>query len=66
MAGFDPKSEGFEAERRTFENEALGVTIRLAKHQMSVGRTDQAVKWVEHAIFIDPLQEISHRRVIQG
>ena len=70
MAGHDPKSEGFEdwieAERRSLENEALGATIRLAQHHLDIGRADQAVKWAEHAIQIDPLREISHRLAIEA
>lgn len=70
MAGHDPKSEGFEdwieAERRTLENEALGATIRLAQHHMEAGQSDQAVKWAEHAIRIDPLREVSHRLAIEA
>ncbi len=70
MSGHDSKSEGFEdwieAERRSLENEALGATIRLAKHQLRAGRTDQVVKWAEHAIRIDPLQEVSHRLMIEA
>ncbi len=38
MEGHVSKSEGFEdwidTERRIFENEALGVMIRLAQHQL--------------------------------
>ncbi|MGR3290403.1 MAG: BTAD domain-containing putative transcriptional regulator [Paracoccaceae bacterium] len=70
MAGHDPKSEGFEdwveTERRTLENEALGTTIRLAQHHMNAGNTEQAIKWAEHAIRIDPLREVSHRLVIEA
>ncbi|MGR3344123.1 MAG: BTAD domain-containing putative transcriptional regulator [Paracoccaceae bacterium] len=70
MAGHDPKSEGFEdwveAERRTLENEALGTTIRLAQHHMNAGNTEQAIKWAEHAIRIDPLREVSHRLAIEA
>ena len=70
MAGHDPKSEGFEdwveAERRTLENEALGATIRLAQHQLNAGDNEQAVKWAEHAIRIDPLREVGHRLAIEA
>ncbi len=70
MAGHDPKSEGFEdwveVERRTFDNEAVGTTIRLAQHHMNSGHSDQAVKWSEHAIRIDPLREVSHRLMIEA
>ena len=70
MAGHDPKSEGFEdwieTERRSLENEALGATIRLSQHHMNAGHADQAIKWAEHAIRIDPLREVSHRLLIEA
>ena len=70
MAGHDPKSEGFEdwveVERRILENEALGATIRVAQHHLTARRADQAIKWAEHAIRIDPLREVSHRLVIEA
>ena len=70
MAAHEPKSEGFEdwieVERRTLENEALGATIRLAQKHLSSGYPDQAIKWADHAIRIDPLREISHRLAIEA
>lgn len=70
MAGYDPKSEGFddwiEDERRAFESDALGATIRLTQHHLKAGQPDQAVKWSEHAIRIDPLREVSHRLLIEA
>jgi DNA-binding SARP family transcriptional activator/Tfp pilus assembly protein PilF len=70
MSGHDSKSEGFEdwieTERRAFENEALGATIRLTQHNLDAGLIDEAVKWSEHAIRIDPLREISHRLAIEA
>ncbi|MFV2035732.1 MAG: BTAD domain-containing putative transcriptional regulator, partial [Halocynthiibacter sp.] len=70
MAGHDSKSEAFEdwveAQRRTLENEALGATIRLAQHHMNSGQAEDAAKWAEHAIRIDPLREVSHRLAIEA
>ena len=70
MEGHDSKSEGFEdwvaVERRAFENEALGVTMRLAQQQLKAGFADQAGKWAELAIRIDPLREKSHLLAIEA
>jgi len=33
---------------------------------MNAGNTEQAIKWAEHAIRIDPLREVSHRLAIEA
>ena len=70
LAGRDSKSEAFEdwieADRRILEYEALGVMIRLAQHQMEAGLAEEAGKWAEQAIRIDPLRETSHRLAIEA
>lgn len=70
LAGHNSKSDGFEewveGDRRVLENEALGVMMRLARHQMEAGQADQAGKWAERAISIDPLRETSHCLAIEA
>ena len=70
MEGHVSKSEGFEdwidTERRIFENEALGVMIRLAQHQLKAGHADQASEWAERALRIDPYREASNILVIEA
>jgi len=70
LEGDVSKSKGFEewveANRRILENEALGVMMRLAQHQLKAGLVGQASRWAEKAISIDPLRETSHCLAIEA
>ena len=70
LDGHHSKSDSFEewitTERRVLDNEALGVMIQLAQHNLDSGQHDQASQWAERAIQIDPLRETSHCLMIEA
>ena len=70
LDGHQSNSKGFEewieAERRILNNEALGVMIQLAQNHLDAGQYDQAGKWAERAIRVDPLSESSNYLSIEA